>query len=646
MTVVVVTDTSCRLPADLREQWSIRQVPLHILLDGLDLRDGVDEIPDDIHKRHATTAGATPVELSAAYQRALADSGGDGVVAVHISSALSGTFRAAELTAAELGPAVRVIDSRSAAMGVGFAALAAGRAAAAGDELDTVARAAAAAVSRIHAFVAVARLDNLRRSGRISGAKAWLGTALALKPLLSVDDGKLVLVQRVRTVSNATAVMIDRVCQLVGDRPAALAVHHVVVIFTCTWPRHMPQSDSVTVTLCSPTEDDWPGMFLLAAASFTDFIGPESATAWRTLVPTDGAVVVRDGAGPGSEVVGMALYMDLRLTVPGEVVLPTAGLSFVAVAPTHRRRGLLRAMCAELHRRIADSGYPVAALHASEGGIYGRFGYGPATTLHELTVDRRFARFHADAPGGGLGGSSVRLVRPTEHRGEFEAIYERWRQQVPGGLLRPQVLWDELLAECKAAPGGDRESFALLHPDGYALYRVDRTDLKLARVSELRAVTADAHCALWRALIGLDSMERISIITHPQDPLPHLLTDTRLARTTWRQDGLWLRIMNVPAALEARGYAHEVGEFSTVLEVSDGGRFALKIGDGRARCTPTDAAAEIEMDRDVLGSLYLGAHRASTLAAANRLRTKDSQLLRRLDAAFASDVPVQTAFEF
>lgn len=210
MTVVVVTDTSCRLPADLREQWSIRQVPLHILLDGLDLRDGVDEIPDDIHKRHATTAGATPVELSAAYQRALADSGGDGVVAVHISSALSGTFRAAELTAAELGPAVRVIDSRSAAMGVGFAALAAGR-----------------AVSRIHAFVAVARLDNLRRSGRISGAKAWLGTALALKPLLSVDDGKLVLVQRVRTVSNATAVMIDRVCQLVGDRPAALAVHHV-----------------------------------------------------------------------------------------------------------------------------------------------------------------------------------------------------------------------------------------------------------------------------------------------------------------------------------------------------------------------------------------------------------------------------------
>ncbi|WP_197044075.1 DegV family protein, partial [Mycobacterium tuberculosis] len=125
MTVVVVTDTSCRLPADLREQWSIRQVPLHILLDGLDLRDGVDEIPDDIHKRHATTAGATPVELSAAYQRALADSGGDGVVAVHISSALSGTLSAAGLTAAGPGPARRGVSPRSAPEGRGFAGLAA-----------------------------------------------------------------------------------------------------------------------------------------------------------------------------------------------------------------------------------------------------------------------------------------------------------------------------------------------------------------------------------------------------------------------------------------------------------------------------------------------------------------------------------------
>ena len=227
MAVVVVTDASSRLPADLLEKWSIRVVPLHILLDGHDLRDGVDDIPEDIYKQHATTAAATPAELADTYQQALADSGGDGVVAVHISSALSGTCGAAQRTAADLDPSVRVIDSRSAAMSTGFVALAAARAAAAGADLDAVTEAASSAVSRSHAFVVVHRLDNLRRSGRIGGATAWLGTALALKPLLRIDDGKLVLAQRVRTVSHATAAMIDRVCEVVGEGSAALAVHHV-----------------------------------------------------------------------------------------------------------------------------------------------------------------------------------------------------------------------------------------------------------------------------------------------------------------------------------------------------------------------------------------------------------------------------------
>ncbi|SPM41786.1 Fatty acid-binding protein DegV (function unknown) [Mycobacterium numidiamassiliense] len=226
MSVVVVTDASSRLPADLLDKWAIRVVPLHILLDGHDLRDGVDEIPDVVYQHHATTAAATPAELAAAYRAALADA--DAVVAVHISSALSGTYGVAQRIAAELGPAVRVIDSKSAAMGTGFVALAAARAAAAGGDLDAVADAANSAIGRSHAFIVVHGLDNLRRSGRIGGAKAWLGTALALKPLLRIEDGKLVLAQRVRTVTKATAAMIDWVCEVVGDEAAALAVHHVV----------------------------------------------------------------------------------------------------------------------------------------------------------------------------------------------------------------------------------------------------------------------------------------------------------------------------------------------------------------------------------------------------------------------------------
>lgn len=228
MPVMVVTDSSARLPEDLRRQWGIRQVPLHILLDEHDLRDGVDDVPDDIHDYgRATTAAATPAELGEVYRQALADSGGDGVVAVHLSAALSGTVGAAETVAAELGPAVRVIDSKSAAMNTGFVALAAARAAAGEADLDAVAASAAGAVSRNYGFIVVHQLDNLRRSGRIGGAGAWLGTKLSLKPLLRIDDGKLVLAQRVRTASKAVATMIDRVCEVVGERPAQIAVHHV-----------------------------------------------------------------------------------------------------------------------------------------------------------------------------------------------------------------------------------------------------------------------------------------------------------------------------------------------------------------------------------------------------------------------------------
>jgi DegV family protein with EDD domain len=229
MPVVVVTDSSARLPDELRQKWAIRQVPLHVLIDGTDLRDGVDDVPDDIHDYgQATTAAATPAELGEAYRRALADSGGAGVVAVHLSAALSGTIGAAEATAADIGPAVRVVDSRSTAMNTGFVALAAARAAASGADLDAVANAATDAVGRNHGFIVVHRLDNLRRSGRIGGAGAWLGTKLSLKPLLRIDDGKLVLAQRVRTASKAVAAMIDKVCEVVGEQHAAIAVQHVV----------------------------------------------------------------------------------------------------------------------------------------------------------------------------------------------------------------------------------------------------------------------------------------------------------------------------------------------------------------------------------------------------------------------------------
>jgi DegV family protein with EDD domain len=259
MTVVVVTDSSSRLGADELKQFDIRQVPLHVLVDGTDLRDGIDDVPYDIHDRpRVTTAGATPAELAEIYQQALTDSGGDGVVAVHLSAALSSTYGAAVQTAREIGPAVRVVNSRAAAMGVGFVARAAARAAATGGDLDAVEAVARSAVVRGQVFVVVHRLDNLRRSGRISKGASRLGTALSLKPLLCLDvDGRLVLDQRIRTISKAHAAMVDRVAEVVGERQAAIAVHHVdnhdaADEIGAALTTRLPQIESLVVTDMGP----------------------------------------------------------------------------------------------------------------------------------------------------------------------------------------------------------------------------------------------------------------------------------------------------------------------------------------------------------------------------------------------------------
>ena len=394
------------------------------------------------------------------------------------------------------------------------------------------------------------------------------------------------------------------------------------------------------MTLRTATDDDWRGMSLLAATCFGSRRPSEVNDMWRTMIPADGALVACDGP----DVVGMAFYLDLQLTVPGGTVLPAAGLSWVAVAPTHRRRGLLRRIFTDLHGRICAAHYPVSALLASEGGIYGRFGYGPATIEHTLSVDRRFARFHPDVPEGGV----VRGVEPVLHRPALEDLYDRWRRQTPGGLHTPPAMWDEVFADREIGRGGGSALFCLLHADGFALYRVRGGESKTVQITKLVALTADAHAALWRALVGLDLMETVAVKTNPDEPLPYLLTDPRLVRTTGAEDALWLRLTDIPAALEARSYRADV---SAVLDISDdelhgGGRFTLEIRDGRARCIPGGAEPDIEMDLGVLGSLYLGVHRPSAYASANRLRCKDSDFIQQLDAAFATDIPAELGYGF
>jgi len=402
----------------------------------------------------------------------------------------------------------------------------------------------------------------------------------------------------------------------------------------------LASATSASIEIRSAADADWPAIALLDATSFGRFGHPESLSAWRSMMPPEGTVLACDGG----DIVGMAHYLDMQLTVPGGAVLPMAGVTIVGVAPTHRRRGILRAMYIELHDRIAQAQYPLAGLTASEGGIYGRFGYGPATIEQELTVDRRFARFRDDAPDPG----GARLIKPADHRDELERIYDHWRQRTPGGLLRPTALWDELLADRESDRRGGTELYAFLHPDGYVLYRVFGDHPMFVRVREFIAASTDARIALYRALFGLDLMENIHVGTNPGDPLPYLLTDHRVARLTHQEDDLWLRIMDIPAVLEARTYA---ADLSAVIEVSDGfrrdgGRFALDVRDGRARCTPTNADPDVRLGLDVLGSLYLGTHKASLFSGAHRLHVSEHSLIERLDASFITDTPAVLGYGF
>ncbi len=230
--VAVVTDSTAYLPTGLAQRCGIRQVPLHVLVDGCHRLDGVQlgpaELVDVLARRvTVSTSRPTPGEFEAVYTAAMR-AGADTIVSVHLSRALSGTWESAQLAAAQVGAGrVRVADSRSAGMGLGFAVLAAAAAAAAGADQDTVYDTAERVGARTRTFFSVDTLEYLRRGGRISPAAALLGTALAVKPLLHVDSGRIVPLEKVRTAARARARLVELAVQAAGSGPLDLAVHHL-----------------------------------------------------------------------------------------------------------------------------------------------------------------------------------------------------------------------------------------------------------------------------------------------------------------------------------------------------------------------------------------------------------------------------------
>ena len=233
MSVAVVTDSTAYLPPELIEGYGIHVVPLYVVLPGRSGREGFDVGPEDVARTlvvrglTVSTSRPTPGDFVAAYRRAL-DAGADRLVSVHLSAELSGTSDAARLAASQVGEhIVTVVDSRSAAMGCGFAVLAAARSAAAGADAAEVSETARRTAAQTSTFFVVDTLEHLRRGGRIGAAAAVLGSALAVKPVLHVKDGRVVPLEKVRTAARALNRLVQRAVEAAGDGAVSVAVHHL-----------------------------------------------------------------------------------------------------------------------------------------------------------------------------------------------------------------------------------------------------------------------------------------------------------------------------------------------------------------------------------------------------------------------------------
>ncbi|WP_091202567.1 GNAT family N-acetyltransferase [Micromonospora narathiwatensis] len=374
-----------------------------------------------------------------------------------------------------------------------------------------------------------------------------------------------------------------------------------------------------------PRVEDFDEISALLALAFHGSPEPELREVQRAVFEPDRALLVRDG---GTAVAHAGAYTR-ELTVPGAAV-PAAHVTMVGVAPTHRRRGLLTGLMRRQLREVRDAGRePVAVLWASEGRIYPRFGYGLAAQHLTLSCDTTELRLPEPAAAEG----PLRLDRPAAHQAELARLYDRVRADRPGWSSRDERWWAYVLADVKTLRDGATERRVLLHEgptglDGYALYRTKAEwgrggPCGEVRVDEVVAADPGAYVALWRLLLSIDLTRRLSFGAAAVDePLLRLVNEPRQLGAHL-DDALWVRLVDVPAALAARRYAVDV---DMVVEVTDellpenAGRWRLAGGPSGATCGATTAPAQLACDVRALGELYLGGAGLGALAAAGRVR--------------------------
>jgi predicted acetyltransferase len=379
----------------------------------------------------------------------------------------------------------------------------------------------------------------------------------------------------------------------------------------------------------------------------------------QRLFEADRSLAAFDPALPASAgPVGVAGAHTFRMGVPGGLV-PAAGVTFVAVLPTYRRRGILRSL---MRRQLADisaKGEPIAALWASETPLYGRYGYGMASDNAAFTFRRGEGALSAAAPTDPA--LRLRLAEPAAVTAELAKVYDTVLHAQPGFFARNDGWWERVLRD----PEEDRRGFSPLRclladddsgPRGYALYADQNrwehgTGLPDGQLEIRELVAADpaAGAALWHDLLGRDLLAEVTArLRSAADPVLFQLLDPRRARVKVR-DGLWVRVVDLPRALTARAYSCPV---DVVLEVSDellpdnAGRWHLRAAGPRrtagrppeaVTCERTGEAADVALGIRELGAAYLGGTRLGTLAAAGLVTELRPGALAPLSAAMSWD---------
>ncbi len=351
----------------------------------------------------------------------------------------------------------------------------------------------------------------------------------------------------------------------------------------------------------------------------------------------------------GRTAISAAGAYSFMLSVPGGELLPTAGVSLVAVLPTYRRRGVLTSMMRRQLDDVRGRGEPLAALWASEAPIYSRYGYGRASWLLAYKIKRgEGAMAQPTDPEVRL-----RLVEPADALPEMAKVYEEVMASRPGMFARNDRWWQRLVYD----PADDRHGAGPLRcllaehrgrPRGYALYAAtDRWDEDtflpdgVITVRELMSGMPLADAALWGDLLSRDLTSELRASRRPvDDPLLYQLADPRRLRSLL-SDALWVRVVDLPVALARRAYA---GPVDVVLGVEDplipsnAGTWRLTAaGAGDvASCVPCADDTDVRLDISALGAAYLGGTRLGALAGAGLVRGRPAAI-RQLSAAMSWD---------